>query len=135
MYSPVRITGGAIHRNQFGGVAKQIIQPIEKFLRQSKALVPRPASLDLPAHESVPVRLNVEQLADRDTLHLGDGLADLKQARAPSDLPAARATLAYPGRPTPRDDEIRPSVALAFEHDFGDRHIEPSTELRQRTAF
>ena len=79
MYSPVRITGGAVQRNQRLGVGKQIIQPIEKFWRQSEALVPCAASRDLLRHELRPVRLDAGEVADRDALHLRDGLTDLRQ--------------------------------------------------------
>ena len=35
----------------------------------------------------------------------------------------------------PRDDEIWPSVALAFNDDFGDRNPKLSTKLRKRASF
>ena len=35
----------------------------------------------------------------------------------------------------PRDDEIRPPVALAFDDDFGDRDAKPAAKRRQRAAL
>ena len=68
-----------IQRNQRLGVGEQIIQPVEKFWRQSEALMPGAASRDLLSHELRPARLDAGEVADRDALHLRDGLTDLRQ--------------------------------------------------------
>ena len=68
-----------VHRNERRRVGKQIVQPVEKFLRQSETLVPRPASLDLPAHELPPSAARCGQVAGRNALHLRNGRADMAE--------------------------------------------------------
>ena len=97
--------------------------------------MPCPASRDLPGHELRPLRLDPSEIADRDALHLRDGLADLSQHALLLVLRQSRPRLRAQHAGQPRDDQIRPLVALAFEHDFRNRDIEPPAQLRQRGAL
>jgi hypothetical protein len=40
-----------IQGNERRGIPKQMVQPVQIFLRQAQAFMPRPASFDLPANE------------------------------------------------------------------------------------
>ena len=51
MYSPIRITCGRAPGNQRRGVAQDVVEPVEKFLRQAEPRVPGAAALDLPGDE------------------------------------------------------------------------------------
>ena len=118
MYSPVRITGGPSSADQRGRIAQQFVQSIQKFLRQSEALVPGAASLDLPAHESVPARLDPRE-APAGTRCTSAMVSPISaRTRSLSASGKARPRLRTQHTRQPRDDEIRPSVALAFERRF-----------------
>ena len=117
-----------LQRNQRLGVANRFIQPVEKFWRQSEALMPGAAARDLPGHELSASRLDAGEIADRDALHLRDGLADLRQHALLLVLRQDRPRLTAHHAGQARDDEIRPLVAFAFEHDFRNRDAEPAAQ-------
>src|SRR6185312_5342522 len=101
----------------------------------SETLVPRAASRDLSAQEDVPARLDPRERPGRDALHLHNGLAyfskDTLLVRFRQGRPGIRAQHTR----QPRDDEICPSVALAFGDDFGNRDAKVAAKLRERAAF
>ncbi len=97
--------------------------------------MPGAASLDLSAHEDVPARLDPRERPGRDALHLRNGLADLGQERSLSASGKDGHASAPRHTRQPRDDEIWPSVALAFNDDFGDRDPKLSAKLRERASF
>src|SRR5215831_3466822 len=50
---------GGIDWNEYCGFLKEAFQPIQIFLRQAQALMPRPTSLDLSWDELLPSRLQM----------------------------------------------------------------------------
>src|SRR6202040_2353668 len=106
-----------------------------KFSRQPETLMPGATSLDLLEQELLPARLNPGQRSHRRALHLRDGLADLAENALFLILRQVRPRLRAQDAVHTRDDEIGPSVALAFEHDFRDRHANTPAKLRQRNQL
>jgi len=64
--------------------------------------MPGATSLDLSKQEAVPARSMAEQLSNRNTLHLGNGLANLSKHALFSDPPAERPRLRAQGAVQPR---------------------------------
>jgi len=89
----------------------------------------------LPCDETVPARLDARKLADRDPLHFGDGRTDLGQHVLFLIFRQRRPCFRAEDASQLRDDEIGPSVALAFEHDFRNRDSEPAAKQRQRASL
>jgi len=68
-----------VQRNDLPRIAKNVVEPVEIFLRQPEARMPGAASLDLLTHELVPARFDAGQFSNRHTLHFRDGRADLSE--------------------------------------------------------
>src|SRR6185312_15230714 len=120
-----------VHRNQRRRIANNLVEPLPIFSRQPETPVPRAAALDLLLHEWLPARLDAGQHSDRSPLDFGNGLADLAEDALLLILPQRRPYLGARHPAQPRHDEIRPSVALAFVHDFRDRYADAPTKLRE----
>ena len=122
-----------VQRNERRRVAKQIVEPVEKFLRQPEALVPGAASRRFARDERRPARLDRPTSSPTGTRCTSAMVSPICPSTrsfwsSGKDRPGLRADDAR----QPRDDEIGPLVALAFEHDFRNRHGKPTAKLRQR---
>ena len=112
-----------VHRNQASRRRRR------NSSRPSRNFRGSPSRACRARHPSICPRMNwsqrgsiADEIAERDALHFGDGLADLARARAPClVLRQAGPRLRAQNAVQPRDDQIRPSVALAFAHDFRHR--------------
>jgi len=83
----------------------------------------------------VATRFDISQFSEWRALHLGDGGADLHEHALLLVFRQGRPYFGANGARQPRDDEIRPIVALALEQDVGNRQTEPPMQLRQRRAL
>src|ERR1700681_393308 len=97
--------------------------------------MPRAASFDLSCNELVPARLDAGEVANRDALHFRNGLADLRQDALLLILRQSGPRLRAQDAGQTRDDQIRPTVALALQHDFRNRDAEMAAKLRQRATL
>ena len=80
-------------------------------------------------------RLEAGKLSNRHALHFRDGLANLAEDTLLLILRQRGPCLLADDPAQPGDDEIRPLVALAFEHDFRDRYADAAVQLQQRRAL
>src|SRR5882672_4327592 len=71
----------------------------------------------------------------RRPLYFRDGLADLSEDALFLILRQRRPRLSAEDAGQTCDDQIRPLVALAFNHDFRNRNAEPSAKQRQRNTL
>src|SRR5882762_3292185 len=85
-------------------IAKKIVEPVQIFLRQPETLMPGATSLDLSMQEAVPARLDAGQLSNRNTLHLGNGLANLSKHALFLILRQSGPRLRAQGAVQPRDN-------------------------------
>src|SRR6266850_1429275 len=118
-----------IQGDERGGIAQQIVQPVQTLSRQSETLMPRPASPDLLRDEPAPARFYIGKAVNRNTLHLRDGLADLRQDPLLLVFGQSGPRLGAENAGESRDDKVGPLIALALDHDFRNRDAKPSAKL------
>src|SRR5260370_29186417 len=97
--------------------------------------MPGAASLDLLEQELIPARLDAGKPSHRHALYLRDGFADLAEDALFLIFRQDRPRFGAKRTVHPRDDEIRPLVALALDHDLRNRYANAAAQLRQRTQF